>query len=435
MKKLFIYVVSAASIFAACNKVEIVTPNEDVNAPVETEVITVNLVTTKTSLNGKETIWSNNDQVGVTVDGKQIGTLKLVEGNTFSGEIESGYDGDKVATLNYPAGVTSVPQTQAATSGSFADEAALLEGKTTIADLREGNGTSLQNKTALLGFSSPIAGDVVFTIGAAKYTVTNCEANTTYYVCVDPTKSGKLSYTVGIVVGGKEKESFAPAANKVYDLGALTLKASTYGVVGDNNNWTDAYMYETTVGENFFVLYNVKFGAAGGFKVRKDAVWNDDYNFGTTTTAKQIANEVVGVYTDGGSKDIEVNAGTYDIYFDRLAGQVYVMSPGVDYSAAKKPTHGSSYILAGSFSGSNWGDSVVMNYSGDGVWTYVQDFKANDEFKVKIKGSWNSSWGYSNVYPGSALVSNSGGNAKVKTAGTYIVGFYLNGNKITLVKK
>lgn len=432
MKKYFIFFVSVAlALAASCNKMEEADNNSSV---AETELITVELAaSTKTSLSGSTTIWSDGDAVSITVGGESIGTLTLVEGNIFSGEILAGYDGE--ATLNYPANVTTVPATQAAVENSFAEGAALLEGITTLADLRAGNGATLSNKTALLQFSVEIAGDVAFTIGSETYTVTGCEAGKTYYACVDPAVSGQMSYSVGIVKGAKTKSSFAPVANTVYPIGALELKKSTYGIVGDNNNWTDAYMYETTVSDNFFVLYNVGFTAAGGFKVRKDGQWNDDYNFGTTTTAKQAANEIVGVYTDGGSKDIEVNAGTYDIYFDRIAGQIYIMNPGASYTTATKQTHSSSYVLAGSFTGSNWTDNVVMNYSGDGVWTYVQDFKANDEFKVKIKGSWNSNWGYDNVYPGNGLVSNSGGNAKVKAAGTYIVGFYLSGNKITLVKK
>lgn len=436
MKKYSIFLAIAALMSAAsCNQAEIEAPVEDTVAPVETELITVELnPMTKTALGAEgTTVWSDGDVVSVTVEGKKIGDLKLVEGSTFSGEVEAGYNGE--AVLNYPSGTTEVPTTQKAEAGSFANGAALLEGKTTMDALRAGDGAKLENTTALLQFEVSIAGNVAFTIGDKTYTVEGCEPGNTYYACVDPNTTGKLSYTVGIVLGAKEKADFAPAANKIYPLGKLALKESTYGLVGDNNNWTDAYMYETTVSDNFFVLYNVNFASAGGFKVRKGGVWNDDYNFGTSTTAKQPANEIVGVYTDGGSKDIELNAGTYDIYFDRLAGQVYVMAPGKSYTTATKPSHGSSYVLAGSFTGSNWGDSVVMNYSGDNIWTCVQEFAANNEFKVKIKGSWNSSWGYDNVYPGNGLVTNQGGNAKVKAAGTYIVGFYLTGNKITLVKK
>ena len=426
---------SAAVLFAACNKMEEV--NTPVDTPVETETITVVLnPVTKTSLGANgTTTWSANDAVDVIYDGNTVvGTLTHVGGSKFTGELTTvGLTGE--VTLHYPAGVDAVPTTQTAVAGSFADDAAILEGTVDLDVLRAGEGATLSNTTALLQFTSPLKGDVAFTIGSTTYTVEGCEADETYYACIDPANSGKLSYTVGIVLGANEKDDFVPVANKVYPLGELALKKSTYGVVGDNNGWTDSYMYETTVGDNFFVLYNVTFDTAGGFKVRKGGNWIDDYNFGTTTTTKQSANEIVGVYTDGGSKDIEVNAGTYDIYFDRVAGQVYIMTPGKSYTDATQPTTTSYYSLAGSFTGGGWDDTVAMKFSGDGIWTNVQEFKANDEFKVKIKGSWNSSWGYSNVYPGNGLVTNSEGNAKVKAAGTYIVGFYLSGNKITLVKK
>ena len=236
MKKIFILMASVAVVFAAsCNKIEEV--NTPVEPVVETELITVDLnPMTKTSLDGMATVWSEGDMVSVTVGGKNIGDLKLVEGSTFSGEVEAGYDGD--AILNYPSGKTEVPATQVAKAGSFANGAALLEGKTTMAALRAGEGAKLTNTTALLQFEVSIAGNVVFTIGDETYTVEGCEPGNTYYACVDPNTTGKLSYTVGIVLGAKEKDNFAPAANKVYPLGKLALKESTYGVIGANGDWT-----------------------------------------------------------------------------------------------------------------------------------------------------------------------------------------------------
>ena len=428
MKKYFIYLASAAMLLAtSCAK-------EEVNTTGETELITVQLnPETKTALSGMATVWSEGDAVSVTVGGKNIGTLELVEGNTFSGEIEAGHDGE--AVLNYPAGVTSVPAEQAAVVGTFANGAALLEGTTTVAALRAGTGATLQNQTALLQFQTPVAGDVAFTIGSTTYTVTGCETGKTYYACVDPENTGKLTYTVGIVLGGKEASSFTPVANKIHPLGTLTLKESQYGVIGNTGDWgdeADIKMYETTE-DNFYVAYGVE--VTSGFKVRKAGAWDNNYNFGTTSITAKSANSIVGVYTDGGSTDINVTNGTYDIYFDRLKGQVYIMTPGTSHETATKPTPTSYYSLAGSFTGGGWDDTVAMNYSGDGIWTNVQTFAANNEFKVKNKGNWDASWGYNNVFPGQDLVSNSNGNAKLKAAGTYIVGFYKTGNKITLVKK
>ena len=442
MKKFFVYMASAAFMFAACNKAEIDAPVEDVNTPVETETITVDLnPMTKTSLDGMNTVWSNGDEVRVTVDGKKIGTLKLVEGSTFSGEVEAGHNGE--ATLNYPANETSVPTTQTAVENSFANGAALLEGTTTMAALRNGEGASLQNKTAILSFSSPIAGNVAFTIGNTTYTVTGCAANTTYYVCVDPANSGKLSYTAGLALGAKEKETFAPEANKVYNLGALTLKENPiYSVVGDysNDDWgTDTMMYET-IQDNLFVVYGIKFASKGNFKIRKKGVWEDAYNFGSANTTTKTVNSAVGVFTHGSSADINVNAETYDIYFDRLAGQVYIMEPGKSYTEATKQSAPAKtyYSLIGTIEGSNWNKDFDLKYSGDGIWTIVQNFAQNNEWKIRKNHAWTNS--YNNVWVGWDLKTDANGNLKMKATGDYIV-TYVEKNKnnetnfITLAKK
>lgn len=437
MKKIFMLMASAAVVFAAsCNKMEEV--NTPIEPVVETELITVDLnPMTKTSLSDMSTVWTAGDAVSVTVGGKNIGTLKLEEGSTstFSGEVEAGHNGE--AVLNYPAGVTTVPSTQTAKAGSFANGAALLEGKTTMDALRAGEGAKLENTTALLQFEVSIAGDVAFTIGAKTYTVEGCEPDNTYYACVDPEAAGKLSYTVGIVLGAKEKADFAPDANKIYPLGKLALKESTYGLVGDNNNWTDAYMYETTEGDNFFVLYNVKFDVAGGFKVRKDGKWVNDYNFGSVNTNTKSVNSIVGVYVDGGSQNIAVNAGTYDIYFNRTAGRVYIMEPGKAYTEAAEPTipNNKTYNLIGSFEGSNWSD-IPMTYSGDGVWTIERTFKADDQWKIRLTNSWDENWGGNNVHMGANYMKTaSDGNVIMNTAGTYVICFVRDWNTIRIVTK
>ena len=130
MKKYFIFLASAAMLLAtSCAK-------EEVNTTSETELITVQLnPETKTALGAEgTTTWDADDKVSVTVGGEVVGTLSLVEGSTFSGEITAGLRGE--ATLNYPAGVTAIPEPQVAVSGSFADGAALLEGTTTVEKLR-----------------------------------------------------------------------------------------------------------------------------------------------------------------------------------------------------------------------------------------------------------------------------------------------------------
>lgn len=431
MKRIFVYMAAALALAASCNKIEVA------NTPVPTETITVELnPQTKTVLNGKNTVWSAGDEVSVTVGGEKVGTLELVSGSTFSGEITAGLEGEAVATLNY--GEETVPATQVAVAGSFANRAALLKGTTTVAALRAGTGATLQNQTALLQFQTPVAGDVAFTIGSTTYTVTGCKTGETYYACVDPANTGKLTYTVGIVLGGKEAASFTPVANKIHPLGTLTLKESNlFSLCGDPNGWGDTKFYETTQ-DNFFVYYGFKFTDQGKFKIRKPEVdWQDACNFGSANTKVKSKNTAIGVFTHGSSADITVASGTYDIYFDRLAGQVYLMESGKPYTEATKQTKPSTtYSLAGTFNG--WGNKE-MTYSGDGIWTVVQEFAKNAEWKIKQTANWN--YTYTNVWVGWENKSEgSDGNVKMNNAGVYVMSFIENNqnnekNIITLLQK
>lgn len=310
MKKLFVYMASVALMLAACNKAEMSTP-------VVTETITVNLnPMTKTSLDGKNTVWSKGDQVSVTVEGKNIGTLTLVEGSTFSGEVEAGYNGD--AILNYPAGLTAVPETQVAVANSFANGSALLEGTTTMNDLREGNGATLQNKTALLEFSTAVSGDVVFTIGEKTYTVTGCEAGSTYYACVAPA-TGKLSYALGVALGANEKEIFSPAANTVYSLGELTVKKSDIGLVGsfqEGTSWDVAKpVAMECLADGWIVAKNIELFKNDEFKFVTGNSW-DNPNYGTKELCVLNENEETAVVDKDSQNMMVAKNGKYNLYFN-----------------------------------------------------------------------------------------------------------------------
>lgn len=320
MKKFFIYMASAAFMFAACNKAEIDAPVEDVNTPVETETITVDLnPMTKTSLDGMNTVWSNNDVVSVTVDGKNIGTLKLVEGSTFSGEVEAGHNGD--AILNYPAGVTAVPTEQKAVENSFANGAALLEGTTTMDALRNGEGASLQNKTALLGFSPAVAGDVTIMLGDASYTVTGCESSKVYYACVAPTENVALSYTIADAPGTKSKESVTFKAGLMYQLNELQVLASSgWFLPGAHNSWdtTKTPLYEDG---DYYVARNVNI-AAGGFKF-----FHPTYDWKGVNASSIALGEWLKF---NGTNDIKISSitGAYDIYMTKDGARFQVLAAG-----------------------------------------------------------------------------------------------------------
>ena len=278
MKKYFVYIASAVLMMAACAKEEVNTP---VETPVvgETELITVELnAATKTALDGTNTKWSAGDAVSVNFGGTSIGTLKLVEGNTFSGEITKGKSG--AATLTYPAGVTAVPTTQKAVAGSFANGAALLEGKTTIEDLRAGNSTELQNKTALLEFSVAKAGDVTFEVGSTKYTVTGCQTGKTYYACVAPA-TAKLTARIDGYLSKNTTNNKTFTASKIAKLGQLPApEAFTWGIVGAHQSPTTWDIANPTplykVANNVYAVLGVSL-KSNGFKFAVKNDWNKSF--------------------------------------------------------------------------------------------------------------------------------------------------------------
>ena len=320
MKKFFVYMASAAFMFAACNKADIDVPVEDVNTPVETETITVDLnPMTKTSLDGKNTVWSDGDVVSVTVEGKKIGELKLVEGSTFTGEVEAGHTG--VAVLNYPSGVDAVPTTQTAVENSFANGAALLEGTTTMEALRAGEGASLQNKTALLGFSPAVAGDVTIMLGDASYSITGCVASKFYYACVAPAKNVALSYTIAEAPGTKSKSSVTFDAGLMYQLNELqVLPSSGWFLPGAHNGWntTKTALYKDG---DYYVARNVSI-AAGGFKFH-----HKTYGWKGVSSSSIALSEW---HTFNGANDIKISSptGAYDVYMTTDGSRFQVVAAG-----------------------------------------------------------------------------------------------------------
>lgn len=310
MKRYFIFIASAVlSLAASCVK-------EEVSTPAGTEVITVELnPVTKTALgeNGATT-WSEGDAVDVIVGGASVGTLNLVEGNTFSGELTTeGLTGD--ATLHYPAGVNAVPTEQKAVAGSFYNKTALLEGTTTLDALRKGQGATLSNITALLKFSVAQAGDVVFTVGETTYTVTGCEAGeNAYYACVAPVAEAALSYTIAGVEGANSKSGVTFKAGEIYNLGTLNVVVvSNYGLVGSFQGWDVANpgeMFE--YGDGWAVAKNVELYKTDEFKFVKGNTWDGSYGTSSVTTLKN--NEETKVVTSD-SQNMKVSTnGRFNLY-------------------------------------------------------------------------------------------------------------------------
>jgi len=120
-----------------------------------------------------------------------------------------------------------------------------------------------------------------------------------------------------------------------YPGGGAAPEASEWGIVGQVNGWAapDITMYKTET-EGLFVSYNVAM-PDGGFKIRANGEWNDAANYGFETAGTAEVDHVYALICGGGSKDITLAAGTYDIWFDLTNSKVYIMTPGKSITEAE----------------------------------------------------------------------------------------------------
>ena len=121
-----------------------------------------------------------------------------------------------------------------------------------------------------------------------------------------------------------------------YPGGGAAPEASEWGVVGQVNGWAapDITMYKTDT-EGLFVAYNVAM-PDGGFKIRANGEWNDAANYGLEGGKGNVeVDHAYDVITSGGSGDMVLVAGNYDIWFDLTNTKVYIMTPGKPISEAE----------------------------------------------------------------------------------------------------
>ena len=197
--------------------------------------------------------------------------------------------------------------------------------------------------------------------------------------------------------------------------------ASEWGIVGDLNNWAapDVTMYSY---KGMFVAYDVKFTAAGSFKIRKGGVWNDAANYGLETSGDVEPGYYYKVITSGGSGNIKVKAGTYDIWFDLTNKRVYVLLPGTDPATVSQgtPAAPSNWNLVGSFNNWNPGDKTYA-MAAQGDYYVYKGFTCTSAVEMKFApGSWGGDKGATssaNVVKDKKY-STGGTNIKVP-AGTY----------------
>ena len=200
--------------------------------------------------------------------------------------------------------------------------------------------------------------------------------------------------------------------------------ASEWGIVGDVNGWNapDITMY-TTPTEGLFVARDVQL-PAGGFKIRANGKWDDSKNYGLESVGNVSVDHVYKVITSGGSANITIVAGTYDIWFDLKNTKVYIMTPGKDISEAKTGTPVAplvdTWYLVGDFNGWKAADATYK-MTAEGQWYVFKNFTANGK-GVKFVADANWSVNRGGTFKANAAISlTQGGADMMVTAGTYDV--------------
>ena len=259
------------------------------------------------------------------------------------------------------------------------------------------------------------------------------EAVATDGVTVTPA-SGEGDATVALSFPANEETS--PVTHTVtFTAGDLTAvltltqaaaepKASEWGIVGDVNGWNapDITMY-TTPTEGLFVARDVQL-PAGGFKIRANNKWDDSKNYGLESVGNVSVDHVYKVITSGGSANLTIVAGTYDIWFDLTNTKVYIMTPGKDISEAKTGTPVAplvdTWYLVGDFNGWKAADATYK-MTAEGQWYVFKNFTANGKgVKFVADANWNVNRGGS-FKANTAISLTQGGTDMMVTAGTYDV--------------
>ena len=212
-----------------------------------------------------------------------------------------------------------------------------------------------------------------------------------------------------------------------YPGGGAAPEASEWGVVGVVNNWgatPDVVMYKTST-EGLFVAHNVAM-PDGGFKIRANNAWVDTANYGLASAGPVEVDHAYDVICSGGSGDMTLVAGTYDIWFDLTNSKVYIMTPGKDISEAvggevvtPDPSE-QTWHMVGNFNDWNPGDAAYIMTLEGGFYTF-KNFTAAEGCEVKFApGAWNGDKGGDGTFEVNAANPTGGSNIAVP-AGTYDV--------------
>ena len=232
-----------------------------------------------------------------------------------------------------------------------------------------------------------------------------------------------------------------------YPGGGAAPEASEWGVVGDVNGWgssPDIAMYKTAT-EGLFVAYNAQL-TAGGIKIRANNEWNDAKNYGLASAGSVEVDHAYDLICGGGSQNMTIAAGTYDIWFDLKNSKVYIMTPGKPIteaeggSAVAPDPSENVWGIVGDVNGWAAPDITLEASATEGLFVAYKVTMPAGGFKIRANGVWNDAANYGLAAAGPVEVDHvydlvcSGGSGDMKiAAGTYDIWFDLKNSKVYIM--
>ena len=335
MKKFYSFLIAAVALvgFAACES------NEEATPEAETMTFVASFADeTRTALadaNGNVK-WCANDVIAIS-NGKQTVDFKITSikddgtavftGDRMDGETFYAIYPAEGATFNKGSWTYTVPATQTAKNGTFADGAAVSTAVCT-----DGKTLFFENQCAVLRFSVPAFDETISSVefldnGSTVVKVTDAmKAGEVYYAAVKPADY-KFTVRINGYLSKESTKTLSVAANTIYGLGELPAPVKgTWNIRGTfaGGNWeTDSPLYKYDNNGNQ-VITNVDFGTGGEFKFYRSANPWSGYNVGD--------NYKDGfVWIQGNNKGNNIPAtGKVDIYVNSTDWQFRVVPTGVN---------------------------------------------------------------------------------------------------------
>ena len=224
-----------------------------------------------------------------------------------------------------------------------------------------------------------------------------------------------------------------------YPGGGAAPEASEWGIVGVVNGWNapDITMYKTST-EGLFVAYNVAM-PDGGFKIRANGQWVDTANYGLEKAGAVEVDHVYDLVCGGGSGDMTLVAGNYDIWFDLTNSKVFIMTPSKPISEAvggeavtpepEPEPEVQDWFLVGNFNDWTVADANYQLVK-EGEWYVLKGFTADGQGVKLNAGNWDVNRGGIFVAANEAIEVTQNGADMMVAAGTYDV--YMNKAEDTL---